>query len=168
MACDCRMCGILLTARPAFAQIVFTAIIIRLNKKKHLTYIICLTKCTTNIFVWWSSLKTWFHVDCCNSNYEIAYVFFVCGNGQYLLPKVFITLFAKRIFHWRLYTGNLKNNCKILWKKICCSLISSNKPVSFLDTDILLLWHFHKQCICLKPNWISWLIRQLEMLHNTT
>ena len=30
-----------------------------------------------------------------------------------------------------------------------------NHYLSFLDTDILLRLHFYKQCICLKPTWIS-------------
>ena len=52
-------------------------------------------------------------------------------------------------------------------EKICCSLISSNYLL-LLDTDILLHLHFHKQCICLKPIWTSWLMHRLLMLNRTT
>ena len=33
-------------------------------------YIISQTKFTTNISVWRSGLKTWFHADCCHRNYQ--------------------------------------------------------------------------------------------------
>ena len=46
-------------------------------------------------------------------------------------------------------------------EKIYCSLVSSNKPL------LIITWYrhtfmlaFHKQCICLKPTWISWLPMQ--------
>ena len=64
----------------ASAQIVSTAVTICLNDKyflfcdrtwKHPVYIISQTRCSTNIFVWWSGLKTWFHADCCHSNYQM-------------------------------------------------------------------------------------------------
>ena len=37
--------------------------------KHYSIYIISQTKCTTNIFVWRSGLKTWFHKDCHNRKY---------------------------------------------------------------------------------------------------
>ena len=42
-----------------------------------------------------------------------------------------------------------------------------NHYLSLLDTDILLYLHFHKQCICSKSTWTSWLIHRLLMLHST-
>ena len=78
---------------------------------------------------------------------------------------------CKKKFFFEDYVQEIQKivNCKIL-RKICCSLVSSNKPLlkSLLDTDILLCFHFQEQCICSKPTWISWLIHQLLMLHSTT
>ena len=40
--------------------------------------------------------------------------------------------------------------------------------MSLHDTGILLHLHFHKQWICSKPTWISWLINWLLTLYSTT
>ena len=80
---------------------VFTAIIIRINesiyfvtgleRKHYLVYIISHTKCATNIFVWQSGLKTWFHVDFHHSNYQMLKrtVFFVSCPGLEMFCGVY-------------------------------------------------------------------------------
>ena len=42
-----------------------------LKRKHNPVYIISETKCSTNLFIWWSGLKTWFHADCLHNNYQM-------------------------------------------------------------------------------------------------
>ena len=69
-----------LASKYAQAQIVFIEITTGSNEnylfcdqawKHYPIYIISQTKCTTNIFIWQSYSKAWFHGECCHSNYQM-------------------------------------------------------------------------------------------------
>ena len=50
---------------------MFFVLWLGLKRKHYPVYIISETKCSTNIFIWWSGLKTWFHADCLHKNYQM-------------------------------------------------------------------------------------------------
>ena len=71
-------------------------------EQKHPVYIISQTKCTTNIFVWRSGLKTWFHTDCHHSNYQMLKGKVFCGLAwECLVVYIISHKCAANIFVWQ-------------------------------------------------------------------
>ena len=58
---------------------------------KHPVHIISQNKYTINVFIQWSSLKTWFHTDCCHRNYQMLKwnIFFVLWRGLKMFCSVY-------------------------------------------------------------------------------
>ena len=86
-------------------------------KRKHYPmYIISQTKYTTNIFVWGSGLKTWFHTDCHHSNYQMLKVA-VTDMRNFATSKFFGSLVHKKNFGM---LSCFQVRILILWREVGC------------------------------------------------
>ena len=87
---------------------------------KHPVHIISQTKYTTNVFIQWSGLKTWFHTDCCHKIIKCLNetYFLFCGRAW----KCFVVY----IISHKCPTNIMKHNlfCGPAWKCFVMCIIS--------------------------------------------
>ena len=82
-------------------------------------------------------------------------------SGNFSLKHFSLNIIRMKFKTWLIIKYFRKNMLLI-------SFLKKKHYLSLLDTDILSCSHFHKQCICSKPTWTSWLINRLLTLNGTT